>query len=1432
LEYRCLPDITTLASLMDAPDGRFPRAAMVLDSSGNLFGTTGGGGPYGDGTFFEVKAGTGSFTTLAAFDGANGAGPGALIADSAGNFFGATGSGGLFGNGTVFEIPKDTNQITTIASFSGTDGASPDGVLIDANGNLFGTTFVGGPGWDPANTGRSYGTVFEIPNSTGTIVTLASFNYVNGFSPVGVTEDTSGNLFGCTWGGGRVLGSIGYGTVFEIKQGSGSITTLLTFNNTNGARPVGNLVPDASGDLFGTTSGGGSGGGGTIFEVPSGTATVSTLVNFNSYEGGPSSLIADSSGNLFGTSRWGDLGLNGRIFEYSPAIGRLTTIAAFNAQDFHSFGSVSLQGVVEDQNGDFFGATTGFFDGSEGTIFEVPSGASTFKVIASFYGTTGRDAVGGVVADANGDLFGSTAGGGSFNDGTVFEVQKGSGTVTPIAALDRADGVYSNGPLIMDASGNLFGTTEQGGPSADPSTDTPGYGTVFEIKAGSGKITTVASLDASSLIKDPSGNIFGLTQGSIFEIASGSNSVTTLATYTGNNNSYLAGLVEDGNGNLFAVDEHGGSLQDGTLFELPSGGSTISNIYTFNGANGLYYPFALVSDPFGNVFGFTLTGIVFELPHGSSTLVVRGSLVNVNIAGLTVDSNGNVYGVTSNGGAFGLGSIFEIKAGSNKATQLVSFNGANGTGPNSISGDGGGNLFGTASGGGPTNDGTVWQLSLLPDSLPDGTATVAYSQMLSPSAPTSMATFSVSGTLPPGLTLSTSGILSGVPTTAGSYAFTITVTGTMRLSSSQNYNVIISPSPVSQYLVTVNGPGTVSAGAGVLISVQAADQFGNPVSSSDTVPVGISPQSAGASFPTSVTLNGSGQALFLATMQQAGSYTITAGSGSFARSTTITVTPGPAVKLSFSATPASTPTGAVLPPVSVQVEDLYGNVITSDNSDTVVIGIGTGPGSLTSGSTLTATVHNGVAAFNNLTLVTPGTYQLSAIVPGLYTGPYSGSFSVLPLQVLPGSFVGTPSGFSLQLNAPLLVNATTPILYGTGNGASGPPPSVIVTTDPGNLSDTKAYVAGSLLLNPATNTLTFLATNTALEANNGSPLLPDGIYTVVVRSGAGTNGLQALNAGGGFLDGLGTGTAGSGDSTATFTVSAAALKEDVLWVPATADGPGQPLSAPGKNQAGGGYPIYLSDGAGAVTYVQATLNYDPTLLNVTAATGTGFSLLASSTPGRAIVQYHGPALPAGTQTPIGFLTATVPSGTTANPMPYKAGDLLHLSSVALNGGTIPVVTSDGIHLVAYVGDADGSGSYTANDALLITRAVLSTDSGFAAFPLVDPTIVADTDGSGFIPSDAALQVNEATVALPAPNLPVPPIPSGVVFQIAAASTVQNIRPRSTQQVVSATPVTHSSSSALPAISWFLPARHRTRGLLSLDTPSLDAYFAQAASGGI
>jgi uncharacterized repeat protein (TIGR03803 family) len=1072
-----------------------------------------------------------------------------------------------------------------------------------------------------------------------------------------------------------------------------SINVIATFpaiTSSGGYKSSAGLIEDSKGDLFGTTSLGGAYGYGTVFEVPAGTGTVVTLASFDGANGAypEGKLVEDSNGNLFGT----------------------TTTFGFR------FNNGNIGGV--------------------GTVFELPAGSGTITTLVSLDGINARTPYGGLVEDSSGNLFGTSLYGGPGHDGTVFELSPEGNQYlfTIVAPFNFTNGAGPTGDLLLDSSGNLFGTTFYGPTSVPSSPDyLDGYGTVFEVPAGpvgSRTIKTLAAFDYSTTGSQPRG-----------------------------------GLVEDSNGNLFGTTGYGGAYDLGTVFEVPAAGGAITTLASFGNANA----FASRNSPNG------------AIPNG----------------GLVEDSSGDLFGTTSDHGTyhgslgigFGPGTIFEVIAGSNAITTLASFPYDPSAYPNSAP-DGGdplgglvedsnGNLFGTTSGGGPVTaddanpGGTVFEVSIpVITTAPLSAWSVnepGYQSPIGAKGGTGTLTFSQSGTLPPGLTLSSSGLLSGTPTAAGSYTFTVAVTDSVGATTSRSFTIAIGPagSPGSLDGFLVSPSSTIQAGTAMLVTVQATDAFGNPVNASGAVPITISPANAGSSVPSFVMLNALGQGYFLATMQQAGSYTITVGGGALAGSTSVTVTPGPAVRLAFAATPANSPTGDAIPPVRVQVDDIYGNVITSDNSDTVTLGVGSGPGGFTSGSTLTATVHNGIATFNNLTLVTPGQYQLSAIVPGLYTGPYSGNFSVLPLQVLPGSFAGTPSGFSLQLNAPVLVNPLTPALYGSGAGGGATVlPTVTLTQTSGTPPTGAALpypVPGSLIVDPATNTLTFVETDTASVVGNGTPLLPDGSYLVHI-SGSGGNGLQALNAGGGYLDGTNAGTPGH-DYTATFTVGAAAAGDDVLWVPATAEGPGQALTAPGMNQIGGGYPVYLDDRGGQVTDVQATLTYNPSLLTVTPTSTATFTVTVPSA-GTALVHYHGPALAAGTQTPIGFLTAKVPAGTAASPMPYKATDLLVLSGISLNGGTVPALGSQAVHVVAYVGDADGNGAYSSSDALLVTRVTLQTDTGFGAYPLVDPIIVADTDGSGFIPADAALQVNEAGVGVPTANLPIPPIPGGVHFQAA------------------------------------------------------------------
>jgi uncharacterized repeat protein (TIGR03803 family) len=402
-----------------------------------------------------------TLTTLVNFGGANGEDPYAgLIADPNGDLFGTTVYGGASDEGSMFEILKTSagyaNTPTTLASFNGTDGAMPIGtpkaaLVADAYGNLFGTTYEGGAFND--------GTVFEIANTSSgyasTPTTVVSFDGTNGANPfAGLTIDAKGDLFGTTFQGGLTDG----GTVFEIVNTSSGYattpTTLVSFNAAIGQNPLGGLIADAKGDLFGTTEYGGASYSGTVFEIvntSSGYATTpTTLVSFNGTDGAyPSAgLIADANGDLFGTTEYGGASNDGTVFEIantsSGYASTPTTLVSFNGTD----GANPFAGLIADGKGNLFGTDNAGGPSDDGTVFEVAktsSGyASTPTVLVNFNGTNGANPKAGLVADMNGNLFGTTYDGGASDVGTVFEVT-GSGFVplfTPFASF-QADLVIS-----------------------------------------------------------------------------------------------------------------------------------------------------------------------------------------------------------------------------------------------------------------------------------------------------------------------------------------------------------------------------------------------------------------------------------------------------------------------------------------------------------------------------------------------------------------------------------------------------------------------------------------------------------------------------------------------------------------------------------------------------------------------------------------------------------------------------------------------------------------------------------------------------------------------------------------------------------------------------------------------------------------------------
>ena len=289
--------------------GAYPAANLIEDSAGNIYGTT-LGALSGPGVIFKLDTATNQETTLNTFTRSDGANPqSSLVRDSEGNLYGTTIFGGTSGYGVVFEL-NTAGELTVLYNFTGgTDGGKPNGIIRLPNGDLIGTAATGGT--------SGYGVVFEL-NTLGQESVLHNFTGgIDGAGPSsGVIGDSAGNLYGTTLNGGAA----GFGIVFKLDT-AGKETVLHSFaGGSDGAKPCGELVRDAAGNFYGATVQGGASNAGVIFTVgPTGEESVLYTFTGGADGGNPlGGVIRDSAGNLYGTASTGGLNLWGAIFELEP----------------------------------------------------------------------------------------------------------------------------------------------------------------------------------------------------------------------------------------------------------------------------------------------------------------------------------------------------------------------------------------------------------------------------------------------------------------------------------------------------------------------------------------------------------------------------------------------------------------------------------------------------------------------------------------------------------------------------------------------------------------------------------------------------------------------------------------------------------------------------------------------------------------------------------------------------------------------------------------------------------------------------------------------------------------------------------------------------------------------------------------------------------
>jgi len=426
--------------------------------------------------------------------------------------------------------------IGTSGSF--TDSApnpfTPEGrVVLDQSGNLFGVAASGGA--------NGSGAVFEIPAGSTTPVTVASFPAsIRDLHPSGLVIGSDGNLFGFTQAGGDANND---GTVFKVPKNGSAIQTLAQFNGSvTGANPGGNLVIDSQGNVFGICAAGGSTGGGSVWVIPSGSSNIVPLaymptvtINGVPQQAGIGGLGIDASGNLFGTTTGNAAnGVNGTVWELASGTNVVQTLATFAGG---GLGATPVGALAVAKSGYVYGVTSDGGSDGVGTVWQFQPGAGIIP-LATLGGDAGGPPAGGAVLDSNGNLFGTTSNGGSGGQGTVWELHAQSTNLSVIQTFSGPDGAVPKGDLLTDRFGDVYGTTSTGGAN--------GGGNVFVLNfGGAGTSAAPLSTEVTKSTLPASLVVTRVSKGSATVKISNPSKTTVRGVYTVNVYASASGMVDD-----------------------------------------------------------------------------------------------------------------------------------------------------------------------------------------------------------------------------------------------------------------------------------------------------------------------------------------------------------------------------------------------------------------------------------------------------------------------------------------------------------------------------------------------------------------------------------------------------------------------------------------------------------------------------------------------------------------------------------------------------------------------------------------------------------------------------------------------------------------------------------------------------------------------
>jgi uncharacterized repeat protein (TIGR03803 family) len=656
---------------------------VSLSAQPGLIGVTSNGGNE-FGTLFKTDNNGNNLNNIHLFDGISGANPRYTQLTYVGNhkLYGVTTSGGKYNNGVLFEYNDSLNTYIKRFDFSDEDGITPTGSLVFNNGKLYGLTSAGG--------NFNHGVIFEYTISNQSYQILAHFNgTTNGRNPFGSVTLLNNKLYGLSYQGG----SFNAGVLFEYDFSTDSLNAKVELDGTNSGRnPFGSLYL-VNNKLYGMTFQGGKNNFGIIFEYSPNIDSFQVKFHFNGTNSGSNpygELELAPNGLLYGMTFLGGTNNLGTLFEFNIQNDSFVKKIDF---DGSNYGRNPYGKLVHTGNGILYGLTSQGGSNSQGTLFEYNTNNSSLNVRVNFNGSNGRNPFGSVTLIPNQKIVGLTNRGGLNNSGVLFEYSINNNTFTVKKHLNQSDNGYSPQSAVVNPYAyTLFGTTKFGG--TNQINGTTSMGTLFEYDLKNNLYYKRTEF-SSSLGYQPIGQlcyfknrVWGVTRfggsnsdGSIYEYNPQTLQTTKKAdfNYSTIGAEPIAGLTLAQDNNLYGMTSFGGNNDFGTLFKFNPSNTQFTKIIDFD----------------DTLWGFEPNSELYQA------------------------NNGNLYGITTQGGKDGFGVLFEVDVQNQNVTKLIDFN-SNTVGyhpSGSLIEINNNTLLGLTIEGGNFNKGTLYTYHLVNDSL-------------------------------------------------------------------------------------------------------------------------------------------------------------------------------------------------------------------------------------------------------------------------------------------------------------------------------------------------------------------------------------------------------------------------------------------------------------------------------------------------------------------------------------------------------------------------------------------------------------------------------------------------------------------------------------------------------------------------------------------